>query len=129
LIALAERAAAVQSAFEDRQTTTADALSELLCEIRKNEERKREQAERGLDALGYFVLRKLMNDGIPNPEVASRKITAALTEFSDWSRSETALREVRQKVTFALVHEEDDLEKVTATVESLFILLRKGFKP
>jgi type I restriction enzyme, R subunit len=70
-----------------------------------------------------------MNDGIPNPEVASRKITAALTEFSDWSRSETALREVRQKVTFALVHEEDDLEKVTATVESLFILLRKGFKP
>jgi hypothetical protein len=32
-------------------------------------------------------------------------------------------------VTFALVHEEDDLEKVTATVESLFILLRKGFKP
>jgi type I restriction enzyme, R subunit len=128
LIALAERAAAVQSAFEDRQTTTADALSEL-CEISKNEERKREQAERGLDALGYFVLRKLMNDGIPNPEVASRKITAALTEFSDWSRSETALREVRQKVTFALVHEEDDLEKVTATVESLFILLRKGFKP
>ena len=49
LVALSDRAKAVQESFEDRQTETADALAELLGEIDKNEERKEEQAARGLD--------------------------------------------------------------------------------
>ena len=38
------------------------------------------------------------------------------------------LRELRKQVTFAVYSEEDDLDKVTATVESLFMLLEKAFK-
>ena len=64
---------AVQTAFEDRQTSTADALGELINEVERNEARKREQAARGLDGLGYFVLCKLTDDGFANPEKASRK--------------------------------------------------------
>ena len=70
---LAERAKAVQESFEDRQTTTAEALAELLKEIEKNEQRKKEQAAKGLDGLTYFVLCKLTDDGIPNPEPRSRQ--------------------------------------------------------
>jgi type I restriction enzyme R subunit len=44
LVALSERAKAVQESFEDRQTSTANALSDLLKEIEKNEQRKKEQA-------------------------------------------------------------------------------------
>ena len=44
-------------------------------------------------------------------------------------RSEAELRELRKQVTFALLRVEDDVEKVTATVEALFNLLRKSFKP
>jgi type I restriction enzyme R subunit len=40
LIAMAQRAQAVQESFESRQTTTADALAELIAEIGKNEARK-----------------------------------------------------------------------------------------
>ena len=40
-----------------------------------------------------------------------------------------AEREVRKQVTFAVFCEEDDLEKVTATVEALFTLLQKSFHP
>ena len=47
LVALAERAMAVQTAFEDRQTSTAEALDELIKEIERNEKRKKEQAEKG----------------------------------------------------------------------------------
>lgn len=129
LVALSERAKAVQESFEDRQTTTAEALAVLMREIERNEQRKKEQAAKGLDGLTYFVLCKLTDDGIPNPEAASRKVAEAFAKFPNWQRSEAELREVRKKVTFALLAEEDDLEKVTATVEALFTLLQKSFRP
>ena len=129
LIALAERAMAVQTAFEDRQTSTADALDELIKEVERNEKRKHEQAAKGLDTLGYFVLCKLTDDGIGNPEKASREVAEAFRKCPNWQRSESELRELRKKVTFALLREEDSVEKVTATVDALFILLRKSFKP
>ncbi len=129
LVALAERARAVQESFEDRQTTTAEALAELLTEIEKNERRKKDQAAKGLDGLTYFVLCKLTDDGIPNPETASRKVAAAFAKHPNWQCSEAELREVRKQVTFALVAEEDNIEKVTATVEALFTLLQKSFRP
>ncbi|MBI3247979.1 MAG: HsdR family type I site-specific deoxyribonuclease [Deltaproteobacteria bacterium] len=129
LVALAERAKAVQESFEDRQTSTADALSDLLKEIEKNERRKQEQATKGVDGLTYFVLCKLTDDGIPNPEPVSKKVRAAFAQFPHWQRSEAELREVRKQVTYALVAEEDDMEKVAATVEVLFTLLQKSFRP
>lgn len=129
LVALAERAKAVQEGFEERQTTTAEALAELLKAIDKNEQRKKEQAARGLDGLTYFVLCKLTDDGIQNPEAASRKVAAAFAKHPNWQRSEAELREVRKQVTFALYAEENDIEKVTATVEALFMLLQKSFRP
>jgi len=128
LIALAERARAVQEKFEDRQTTTAEALEKLLAEIAKNEKRKQEQHEKGLDALTWFVLCKLADDGIPNPEEASRKVAKAFAQFPNWQRSEAELREVRKAVTFALLAEEDDMDKVAATVDALFVLLAKSFR-
>ncbi len=129
LVALAERAQAVQTSFEDRQTSTANALSDLLKEIEKNEQRKKEQAAKGLDGLTYFVLCKLTDDGIPNPEPVSKKVREAFAKFPNWQRSEAELREVRKHVTFAVFAEEDDMEKVTATVEALFTLLQKSFRP
>ena len=89
LVALAERAKAVQESFEDRQTSTADALDELLDEIEQNEQRKKEQAAKGLDALTYFVLCKLTDDGIPNPDAVSKKVAEAFAEFPNWQRSES----------------------------------------
>ena len=44
----------------------------------------------------------------------------------NWRSSEKALRELRQKVTFALVAECDTLEQVTPVVDQLFSLLAKA---
>ncbi len=115
LVALSERAKAVQESFEDRQTSTEEALADLLKEIEKNEQRKKEQAAKGLDGLTYFVLCKLTDDGIPNPEPVSKKVREAFAKFPNWQRSEAELREVRKQVTFAVFAEEDDMAKVTAT--------------
>ena len=126
LIAMAERAQAVQESFEQRQTSTAEALAALLEEVETNEARKKGQAEKSFDGLTYFVYRSLLDAKIQNAEEVSRKIRRAFAEFPNWKRSDSALRELRKKVTFAIVAETDDLDRVTAVVDDLFTLLEKA---
>jgi type I restriction enzyme R subunit len=126
LIAMAERALAVQESFEHRQTTTSDALAQLLTEVERNEARKKEQAEKGFDGLTFFIYRTLLDAKVGNAEEVSRKIKTAFIEYPDWKRSEAALRELRKKVTFAVYGELDDLDVVTRIVDELFTLLEKA---
>lgn len=126
LIAMAERALAVQESFEHRQTTTSDALAQLLTEVENNEARKKEQAAKGFDGLTFFIYRTLLDAKVGNAEEVSRKIKTAFIDYPDWKRSEAALRELRKKVTFAVYGELDDLDIVTRIVDELFTLLEKA---
>ena len=126
LVAMAERARAVQESFEDRQSSTEEALSDLLKQIERDEERKQIQTAKGLDGLTYFVLCKLTDEGVANAETASKKVREAFAEFTNWRESEKELRELRKKVTFAIFAEEDDLDKVTTLVDSIFTVLQKA---
>jgi type I restriction enzyme, R subunit len=126
LIAMADRARSVQESFEDRQTSTAQALTDLLSEIDRNRERKKEQAALGMDGVTYFVLCKLNDVGISNSVVVSKKVGAEFLSFPNWRSSEKELRELRKKITFAIFAEEDDLDKVTATVDAIFTVLQKS---
>ncbi|MES9818491.1 MAG: HsdR family type I site-specific deoxyribonuclease [Candidatus Thiodiazotropha sp.] len=126
LIAMADRARLVQESFENRQTSTADALAALLKEVETNEARKKAQAEKGFDGLTWFVYRTLLDAQIDNAEDVSRKIKAAFIEYPNWKQSENALRELRKKVTFAIFAETDDLDRVTALVDELFTLLDRA---
>ena len=127
LIAMAERAKAVQESYEDRQIGAQDALNELFRDIEKNEQRKKEQAEKGFDGLTFFVYRTLLDANIKNPEEVSGKIKIAFVEHPNWRTSEAALRELRKEVTFAIYAEEDDLDQVVHIVDNLFSLLAKAY--
>ena len=59
-------------------------------------------------------------------ETVSRKIRDAFIEMPNWKRSENELRELRKKVTFAIFAQCDDLDKVTALVNSMFRVLEKA---
>ena len=126
LIAMAERARAVQESFESRQSSAAEALENLLKEVAKNEARKKEQTEKSFDGLTYFVYRSLSDAGIENAEAVSRNIRQAFSDFPNWKQSENALRELRQEVTFAILAETEELDRVTALVDELFTLLERG---
>jgi len=126
LIAMAQRAQAVQESFEQRQTNTAEALELLLKEVSRNEDRKKEQAEKGFDGLTFFVYRTLLDAKVANAETVSRKIKEAFAANPNWKRSEAALRELRKTVTFAVFAEMDDLDAVTRIVDGLFTLLEKA---
>ena len=126
LLAMAERARSVQQQFERRQHTASEVLEELLQEIGKNEERKKEQQAKGFDGFTFFVYRTLLDAGVGEAENVSSKIKAAFAEYPDWKKSEAALRDLRQKVTFAIFAEFDDPDKVTTIVDELFTLLDKA---
>jgi type I restriction enzyme R subunit len=126
LVGMAERAKAVLDSYEDRQTSTADAITALLNEIEANARRKKEQAKKGFDGLTYFVYATLLDAGIPHPEAASQKIKTAFVEYPNWATTEKDMRDLRQKMTFALYAEESDLNKVAGTVDHLFTLLMKA---
>lgn len=128
LIGMAERARVVQESFEDRQSSTAEALAELMREIEANEQRKRDQAERGFDSLTYFVYSTLLDAEISQPEEIAQTIKTAFVSYPNWQSSEKELREVRQQITFALFAQEDDLDKVTTLVERLLSMLLKSKK-
>jgi len=126
LIALADRAQAVQEGFEKRQTTTQEALEDLFEHLKVNEARKKEQAEKGFDALTYFVYRSLLDAGVEEAGMVSEKIKTAFADHPNWQQSEASLRELRQKVTFAIAAQVDDLDKVVKIVDELFSVLDRA---
>jgi len=127
LIAMAERARAVQESYEDRQTSTQDAMNALLKEIEKDEERKKEQAEKGFDGLTFFVYRTLLDAAVDDAEKVSGQVKAAFVAYPNWQTSEADLRELRKEVTFAIYAGVDDLDQVARIVDNLFSLLAKAY--
>jgi type I restriction enzyme R subunit len=123
LIAMAERAKQVQENYEDRQASTQEALNELFAEIERNERRKREQAEKGYDAMRYFAFTTLRDSAVPNAEAASAKVAKAFVDHPNWQKSDADLRELRKAVTFAVYAEMDDLDLVASIVERLLSTL------
>ncbi len=126
LVDMAERTRAVQEEYEDRQVSTSDALESLLKYIDSDEQRKKQQAEKGLDSLSFFVYSKLKDAGVEDAEEVSKQAGKAFVEHPNWKNSEAELRELRKDVTFAIFAKIDDLDKVTEIVENLFNLLAKS---
>lgn len=125
LIALSERAKAVQENFEDRQLETAEALQELFRELERNERRKREQAAKGFDALTFFVYSALRDAGLSDPDHVSKSIRTAVIEHSHWRKTEKDARALRRTITLVLYKQIDDVDKVTGIVDDLFQVLRR----
>ena len=128
LVAMAERAQAVQDAFEQRQKTTEETLEELRALMERDRCRKVEQAAKGFDGLTFFVYRTLLDAKIGEPEAVSAKIKQAFIAYPNWLSSDNAMRELRTKVTLAIFSQCDDLEQVADIVERFFISLEKASK-
>jgi len=128
LIAMADRARAVQEGFEDRQSNAADAVSSLIDDIQRNHLRIKEQVAKGMDSLSFFVFSKLEEAGISNPEDVCKKVREAFAEFPNWKQRESELRELRKQVTFAVCSEMDYVEKIAAIVDTLFANLNGNFR-
>jgi type I restriction enzyme R subunit len=100
-------------------------MDELFAEIKRNEQRKKEQAEKGYDSLRYFVFTSLQEAGVIDAEGVSARVARAFIDHASWRQSEAELREARKAITFAVYAEVDDLDHVTRIVDKLFTQIEK----
>jgi type I restriction enzyme R subunit len=125
LIAMADRAKAIQEGFEERQISTQEAIDSLLVEIDEDRTRQKVQAERNLDDITAFILTRLTDAGVENAEAAARKAGQAFVDVPHWRTSESDLREARKRVTFALYPVIDDADDLTELVQDIFNVLQQ----
>ena len=128
LIALADRAKAVQESFEDRQDQRGRRPGGVVPGNREERAAKEGQAEKGFDGLTFFVYRTLLEAGVGDAEAASGQIEKAFGEHPNWRSSDAELRELRNDVTFAVYAQMDDEDEVAKVVDDFFILLAKAYK-
>jgi type I restriction enzyme R subunit len=127
LISLLERAEEIKELYESRQITTKETLDKLQKLLEEDIERRRHQAEKGFDSLTYFVFQIMNDQKIPNSEKVTEKIKKAFIDHKTWKESAEALRELRAQVYYAILSEEDDINKATSVAEELFRLLSKAY--
>jgi len=127
LIGLQERAAQVEERYEDRQITTLEALAEIKKIYEDDIKRKKEQAEKGFDGLTFFIYRTLLDKGFKKADEITKQIKGEFINNPNWKTSEKELRDLRTGAYYALLGEEDDIDKAAAIVEDLFNQLFKAY--
>ncbi|MBU2521396.1 MAG: DUF3387 domain-containing protein, partial [Proteobacteria bacterium] len=127
LLSMKEMAQRVQDRYEDRQISTQEALAELARLYKDEIRRRKEQTEKGLDGLTFFVYRSLLDKKFGNADTIANGIRKAFLNYPNWEKSEKELRELRQEVYYTIFAEEDDIDKVVDFVDYLFNLLFKAF--
>lgn len=127
LIGLQERAAQVEERYEDRQSTTQEALEEIKKIYEDDIKRKKEQAEKGFDGLTFFIYRTLLDKGFKNADEITRQIKAEFVNNPNWKTSEKELRDLRKGAYYAVLSEEENIDKAAAIVEDLFNQLFKAY--
>lgn len=120
LIGLQERAALVEERYEDRQVSTQEALDEIRKICEDDIIRQKEQAEKGFDGLTFFIYRTLLDKNLKNADGITKQIKAEFLNNPNWQTSEKELRDLRKGTTFAVLNEEDDIDKAAAVVDDLF---------
>ena len=120
LIGLRERAILVEEHYEDRQISTQEALEEIKNICEDDIKRKKEQAEKGFDGLTFFIYRTLLDKDIKNADEITKQIKAEFVNNPNWRTSEKEMRDLRRGATFAVLNEEEDIDKAAAIVEDLF---------
>jgi type I restriction enzyme R subunit len=127
LIGLQERAAQVEERYEDRQITTQEALEEIKKIYEDDIKRKKEQAEKGFDGLTFFIYRTLLDKDFKKADEITRQIKVEFVNNPNWKTSEKEMRNLRQGVHFAVLSEEENIDKAAAIVEDLFNQLFKAY--
>jgi type I restriction enzyme R subunit len=128
LIGIKERAEAVEENYETRQLSTQEALEEIRKLYEEDVKRRKEQAEKGFDDLTIFIYKKMLENEINNSEEVTKQIKEEFVNHPNWRTSEKELRDLRQAVYFALLSEEDDIDKAANLIDDLFNQLFITFK-
>lgn len=128
LVPIGERAEAIAESFEERQTTTGEALQDLekLAEDLKRAEERRKESNLSDEA--FAVALYLENERIGGTDEVAKDISVALDDHPHWRESAAQEREVRVALLKALRKasaEKADAKNLVKLTEGLLAMMRR----
>jgi len=124
LISIGDKAEEIAQAFEDRQKTTQDTLSELdkiVAELRKAQQ-ERDTSELSPEAFAVFWY--LQKEGVPKAKEIAQQVMAAFAQHPHWQTSTHQEQELRRALYKALI--DAGVEKVVEYAQNLMKMLRRA---
>jgi len=126
LISIGEKAEQIAEAFEDRQQTTQDTLTELEKLVAAYRKAQQERDSSKLTPEAFAVSWKLQADGVPQEkaDAVAREVEAAFADHPHWHTSSHQEQELRKALYKALIS--GGVENVVETAQTLMKLLRRA---
>jgi type I restriction enzyme R subunit len=105
LISIAERAQAIMDALEERQKSTADAMSQIETLVKEKTEAQAEREKTGLDADTFTVYFHLKKQGLKSPEELGKEINNLFVRFPNYATNSEELRQLKAEIYRSLLKE------------------------
>ncbi len=97
LISVKERAEEIMDAYASRQTSTQDALKQLLELAESEAKRINEQARENISSIAWFIRDVLTQENIADMQVV-RDLEIIVSEYPEFSKSEKLTRDLRNNL-------------------------------
>ena len=123
LFSIGERAEQVAKAFEDRQTTTQDALRQLQELVHEYRDAESNRTKTELSPEGFAVFWFLRRQGVASPETVAKSADAAFAGLPHWQRSAEQERELRKSLYKSLI--DAGVSEVVAVVDHILRLVQR----
>jgi type I restriction enzyme R subunit len=124
LIPIGERAEAIMEEFDDRQTSTRNALAELERLAKKKIEAERERQRTGMDINTFTVYWELKSEGVEKAQELAVAVNEVMQRFPNFQFNAEELRQLKAEV-YRLLLTVVDGKKMVALTERLLKLNRK----
>ncbi len=102
---LLERAERVRAAFEERQLSTQDALTQIQAMADEEAEATAERKKLGMDESTFAIYWTLEKEKVANAQDLAREITVVFARFPNFSRNADELRELKAEMYKVLLKE------------------------
>jgi type I restriction enzyme R subunit len=120
LLSLSEKAQEVMDQYQERQITTRQALERLEKYLSEDIKRQKEQQDKKLNTLDFYILKLLEGKKIPQADKLIPQITEQFRNYPHWQESIAAERELRLNIYRVLFSQVKEMQKVAAIVDNLF---------
>lgn len=126
LISIGDKAQDIAKAFEDRQQTTQETLTELEALVRAYREAQKARDESKISPEAFAVSWKLQADGVPKEKADSvaGEVEIAFADHPHWHTSSHQEQELRKSLYKALL--KGGVETVAETAQALMKMLRRA---
>lgn len=103
LVSIGERAEAIHAAYDDRQMTTQEALTEAAKLVEEYNRIQKERAEKNFDAETFSIFVTLRQHGLDDPHGPAIEINALFEAHPHWHGNANARRALKTKLYKALL--------------------------